>query len=163
VAIERFPEQLKQRNEAANYLEEALSEVPGVRLLRRDPRHTSRTIYQYGFAIDPQVFKNTHEVVCAALDAEGIPADTGYQPMNHYDLFQPGLSKLPVPSMYPERFDYTNIQLPAAERAAEQESVWLDEAVFRDGQRGVDDFVSALKKVLENGEELSREAAKLRA
>ena len=87
--------------------------------LRRDPRHTTRTIYQYGFAIDPDVFHNTHEVVCAALDAEGIPADTGYQPMNRYDLFQPGLSRLPVPSVYPERFDYTNIHMPEAERAAE--------------------------------------------
>ena len=163
VAVQRFPEQLKQRNEAANYLEESLSEVPGVRLLTRDPRHTTRTIYQYGFAIDPEVFHNTHEVVCAALDAEGIPADTGYQPMNRYDLFQPGISKLPVPSAFPERFDYTNLHMPEAERAAERESVWLDEAVFRDGQRGVDDFVSALKKVLENGEELAREAAKRRS
>jgi L-glutamine:2-deoxy-scyllo-inosose/3-amino-2,3-dideoxy-scyllo-inosose aminotransferase len=161
VGLERFPEQVKQRNEAANYLEEALSEVPGVRLLRRDPRHTTRTIYEYGFAIDPSVFHNTNHVVCAALEAEGIPCDSGYQPMNRYDLFQPGLSKLPIPSAFPERFDYSNTTMLEAERAAGVESVWLSESVFRDGQKGVDDFVSALKKVLENGPELAKEAAAL--
>ncbi len=163
VGLQRFPEQLKQRNEAANYLEEALSEVPGVRILRRDPRLTTRTIYIYGFAIDPEVFKNPHEVVCAALDAEGIPCDTGYPPMHRYDLFQPGLSRLPVPSAFPERFDYSQASLPAAERAGELESVWLDESVFRDGHKGVDDFIAALKKVQANGEELAKEAAHRRA
>ena len=158
VALERFPEQVKRRNEAANYLEESLSEVPGVRLLRRDPRHTTRTIYEYGFAIDPEVFQVPHEVVCAALDAEGIPCDTGYQPMNHYDLFNPLNSRLPVPSAFPERFDFSQLSLPEAERGGGRESVWLGESVFRDGQRGVDDVVSALKKVLENANELARES-----
>ena len=158
VGLERFPEQLKQRNEAANYLEESLSEIPGVRLLRRDPRHTSRTIYQYGFAISPEEFQAPHDIVCAALRSEGIPCGTGYQPMNHYDLFHPTNSRLPVPSAFPERFDYSNISMPEAEKGAEVESVWLDESVFRDGHKGVDDFVSALKKVHDQGAELAREA-----
>lgn len=159
VGLERFPEQVRQRAEAANYLEEALSEVPGVRLLRRDPRHTTRSIYIYGFAIDPEVFHNSHEVVVAALDAEGIPCDTGYPPMHRYDLFQPLASRLPVPSAFPDRFNYAQTSLPEAERAGERESVWLDESVFRDGRRGVDDFISALKKVQENGSELAQAAA----
>jgi dTDP-4-amino-4,6-dideoxygalactose transaminase len=159
VGLERFPEQVKQRAEAANYLEEALSEVPGVRMLRRDPRHTARSIYIYGFAIDPAVFKVDHTVVCAALDAEGIPCDGGYPPMHHYDLFQPGLSRLPVPNAFPERFDYSQTSLPEAERAGEREAVWLDESVFRDGQRGVDHFIEALRKVLDHRDELAEEAA----
>ncbi len=158
IGLERFPEQQRERNENANYLEESLSEVPGVRLLRRDPRHTSRAIYIYGFAIDPEVFQNTNEVVCAALSAEGIPCETGYPPMHHYDLWQPGLSKLPVPSAFPERFDYSDTHLPEAERAGERESLWLDESVFRSGQKGVDDFITALRKVQENGAELAAAA-----
>ena len=82
--------------------------------------------------------------------------------MSRYDLFQPGLSRLPVPSAFPERFDYSKTSLPAAERAGDVESVWLDELVFRDGHQGVDDFIAALKKVQANGEELAREAARLR-
>ena len=162
VGLERFPDQMKERSDNAGYLEEALSEVPGVRLLRRDPRHTTRAIYIYGFAIDPDVFQNTHEVVCAALEAEGIPCEAGYPPMHHYDLFQPRLSKLPVPSAFPERFDYSRMSLPEAERAGERESVWLDESVFRAGRKGVDDFIAALRKVLENAPALAQAAAQLR-
>ena len=76
------------------------------------------------------------------MSAEGIPCETGYPPMHHYDLFQPGLSKLPVPSAFPERFDYSNTSLPEAERGGERESIWLDESVFRAGHKGVDDFVA---------------------
>jgi len=159
VGLQRFPEQFNERSENLSYLEEALSEVPGVRLLRRDPRHTARAIYIYGFAIDPQAFQNNHNVVCDALDAEGIPCSTGYPPMHHYDLFQPGLSKLPVPSAFSERFDYTGLSLPEAERAGERESVWLDESIFRAGRQGVDDFVSALRKVHDNGPALAQFAA----
>jgi len=156
VALERFPEQVKQRAETANYLEECLSEIPGVRQLKRDPRHTSRSIYIYGFAIDPKEFKVTHEAVAAALNAEGIPCDIGYAPMNKYDLFQPRLSKLAVPSAFPERFDYTEVTMPEAERAGLRESVWLEESVFRAGMKGIDDVVAALRKTLEHGEELAK-------
>ncbi|NLG98840.1 MAG: DegT/DnrJ/EryC1/StrS family aminotransferase [Chloroflexi bacterium] len=156
VGLERFPEQMRQRETNAAYLEEALSEVPGVRLLRRDPRHTTRAIYMYGFAIDTEVFQNTNKVVCAALEKEGIPCDTGYPPMHRYDLFQPKLSKLPVPSAFPEYFDFTYKQLPEAERAGERESVWLEESIFRDGHKGVDDFIAALRKVQQYGKELSQ-------
>ena len=71
VAVERFAEQARQRQEAAEYLEESLSEVPGVRMLRRDPRHTSRAFYQYIFAIDPAVFGNTHDSHLPAAGSGG--------------------------------------------------------------------------------------------
>jgi dTDP-4-amino-4,6-dideoxygalactose transaminase len=153
VAIERFPEQAQQREAMAAYMDEALSEVPGVRLLKRDPRHTTRSFYRYVFAIQPEVFGAEHEAVCAALEAEGIPCWTGYAAMHHYDLFQPRLSKLPVPNAFPERFDLAALRLPEAERACEREAVWLDEAIFRAGRAGVDDAVAALKKIQAHSEE----------
>jgi dTDP-4-amino-4,6-dideoxygalactose transaminase len=147
VAIERFPEQARQREEMAAYLEESLSEVPGVRLLKRDPRHTTRSFYRYIFAIQPEIFGAEHDVVCAALCAEGIPCWVGYEAMHRYTLFQPGLSRLPVPSAFPERFDFAKMHLPAAERACEHEAVWLDECIFRAGRQGVDDAVAAIQKI----------------
>ena len=163
VGIQRFPEQAKQREEMINYMEESLSEVPGVRLLKRDPRHTTRSFYQFIFAIEPEVFGAEHEEVCAALDAEGIPCDTGYPAMNHYALFQPQLSKLAVPSAFPEYFNFAEMELPEATRAAEHEAVVLEESVFRAGPQGVDDFVAALQKVRENAAELKVAAEKWRA
>jgi dTDP-4-amino-4,6-dideoxygalactose transaminase len=146
----------------AAYMDEALSEVPGVRVLRRDPHHTTRSFYQYIFAIDPTVFGVEHDVLCAALEAEGVPAEVGYEAMHHYSLFQPRNSKLAVPNAFPERFDFSRMSFPVAERACEHEAVWLDESIFRAGRQGVEDAVAALKKIQENASELAEAARKLK-
>jgi dTDP-4-amino-4,6-dideoxygalactose transaminase len=144
----------------AAYMDESLSEIPGVRVLPHDPRHTTRSFYRYIFAIDPQVYGFDHRVVCAALDQEGIDCWVGYEAMHHYELFQPQLSRLPVPMVYPERFDFAKMDLPEAERACEREAVWLGEAIFRAGPKGVDDAVAAMQKIYDNREALAAEAAK---
>jgi dTDP-4-amino-4,6-dideoxygalactose transaminase len=154
VAIERFPVQAKQREEMGDYMDEALSDIPGVRVLKRDLRHTTRSFYRYIFAIDPEVFGAEHGPVCAALEAEGVPCWVGYEAMHHYELFQPRLSKLPVPSAFPERFQFEQMHLPEAERACQHEAVWLDEAVFRAGPQGVDDAVAAIRKIQIHAAEL---------
>jgi dTDP-4-amino-4,6-dideoxygalactose transaminase len=155
VGLQRFPEQARQREEMAAYMDEALSEIPGVRILPRDPRHTTRSFYRFIFAIDPGLFGFNHEVVCAALEQEGISCWTGYQPMHYYELFQPRLSKLPVPMAFPERFNFAEMHLPVAKKACQQEAVWLDESVFRAGQKGVDDVTSAMHKIYEHRELLA--------
>ncbi len=154
VGLDRLPEQARQREEMASYLDEALSEIPGVRVLRRDSRHTARAFYRYIFAIEPEVFGASHRPVCTALEAEGIPAFAGWPPMNRYPMFQPQLSRLPVPSAFPERFHFDQMHFPATERAADHEAVWLDEAVLRAGREGVEDVLAAVKKVWENREML---------
>ena len=115
IALECFPEQARQREEMAAYMDEALSDIPGVRVLKRGQRHTTRSFYRYIFAIDPAVFGAEHGSVCAALAAEGIPCWVGYQAMHHYDLFQLHLSKLPVPSAFPERFQFDQMHFPEAD------------------------------------------------
>ena len=158
VGLERFPEQAKQREAMASYMDEALSEVPGIRILKRDARHTTRSFYQYVFAIDLEVFKVNNAVICYALDKEGIPCDVEYEAMHHYHLFQPKLSKLAVPSAFPDRFDFSKMSFPVAERASEVEAVWLEESVFRAGQSGVDDVTRALHKILDNRDKLAQAA-----
>jgi len=155
VALERFPEQAKQREELLAFLEDGLREIPGVRLLKRDPRHTVRSFYRYIFAIQPQIFGAEHDVVCAALEAEGIPCWVGYEAMHRYTLFRPHLSRLPVPAAFLERFRFDTLSFPEAERACEREAVWLDECIFRAGRQGVEDAVSAIRKVQAHAEELT--------
>lgn len=154
IGLERFPEQAKQRESMAAYMDEALSELPGVRILKRDARHTTRSVYQYIFAVNPKIFKAKHDIVCYALEKEGIPCDVGYQAMHHYELFQPKLSHLPVPSAFPEYFEFDKMSFPIAEHAGVEEAVWLDESIFRAGHKGVDDVILALKKILANADDL---------
>jgi len=162
VGIERFPAQAKQREEMAAYMDEALSEIRGVRVLKRDERHTTRSFYCYIFAINPKEFGMEHDLLCGAMDAEGIECGTGYNAMHKYDLFQPQKSRLAVPNAFPEYFDFNNMNLPEATRACEHEAVWLDEAVFRAGPKGVDDAVAAIKKIQTNAKELNEAAEELR-
>lgn len=162
VGIERFPAQAKQREEMAAYLDEALSEIKGARVLKRDERHTTRSFYRYIFAIDPAEFGLKHDLLCEALDAEGINCWIGYEAMHNYELFQPQKSKLAVPNAFPEYFDFENMSFPEATRACEHEAVWFDEAVFRAGPKGVDDAVNALKKVQIHARELQDAAEELR-
>ena len=162
VGIERFPAQAKEREAMADYMDEALSEIPGIRLLKRDPRHTTRSFYRYIFAIDPREFGMEHNLLCGALDSEGIDSWVGYEAMNNYTLFQPQKSKLAVPNAFPEYFDFKSMKLPVAERACEHEAVWLDENIFRAGQKGVDDAVAAIKKIQRNAGELNQAAEELR-
>jgi dTDP-4-amino-4,6-dideoxygalactose transaminase len=162
VGLERFPEQARQREAMAAYMDESLSEISGVRVLRRDERHTTRSFYRYIFAVNPQEYGVEHDVLCAALDAEGINCWVGYEAMHNYSLFQPQRSTLAVPKAFPEYFEFEKMDLPQATRACEHEAVWLDEAVFRSGMVGVDDAVNALKKIQRHAQELTEVVKDLR-
>jgi dTDP-4-amino-4,6-dideoxygalactose transaminase len=155
IAIERFPAQSRLREQMAAYMDEALSEVTGVRVLKCDPRHTTRSFYRYIFAIDTAIFGVGHDLACAALDAEGIPAGTGYEAMHRYELFHPEKSRLAVPNAFPDYFKFDRMSFPQAERASEDEAIWLDEAIFRAEPRDLDDVIEALKKIQHNAPELA--------
>jgi dTDP-4-amino-4,6-dideoxygalactose transaminase len=156
VALERFPAQMAQRAEMAEYLEERLKGFPGVHLLKQDSRHTRRSQYRYIFKIDTSHYGCFNDTFCYALVAEGLPVDTGYPAMHRYDLFQPHLSRLPVPSAFPEYFNFEEMSFPVAEVASEEESVWMGEAIFRSGKQGIDDLVNGLEKLHEHRAKLPK-------
>lgn len=155
VAIERFPEQQRQRAETGKEFERLASQIPGVRVMPADERITRWSFYNYILAIDPEAFAGrTNHVVCAALEAEGIPAEVQYPPMSRYELFQPSLSRLPVAVDFADRLDPQTMSFPVAEAAGLRESVYLMENVFRDGSRGVQDVATALAKIQRSAGEL---------
>jgi dTDP-4-amino-4,6-dideoxygalactose transaminase len=155
VAMERFPAQQAQRADSGKLFEELVAQVKGVRVMPVDPRVTRWSFYNYILAIDPDAFAGrTNEVVCAALEAEGIPAEVQYPPMNRYELFQPSLSRLPVCVEFADRLDPQRMSLPVAEAAGLRESVYFMENVFRDGTKGIEDAVEAIAKVQRHAGEL---------
>jgi hypothetical protein len=76
--------------------------------------------------------------------------------MNRYDLFQPSISRLAVPSAFPEHFKMEEQHMPEAERGAEIDSIWLDHSVFSAGPKGIDDMAAALRKVQDQHAELAK-------
>jgi dTDP-4-amino-4,6-dideoxygalactose transaminase len=157
VAMERFPAQQAERAENGKRFEELVSQIPGVRVMPADPRISRWSFYNYILAIDPDAFAGrTNETVCAAMQAEGIPAEVQYPPMNRYELFQPSLSRLPVCVEFADRLDPQRMSFPIAEAAGLRESVYFMEDVFRDGAKGVEDAADALAKIQRHADELSQ-------
>ncbi|MGZ6544004.1 MAG: DegT/DnrJ/EryC1/StrS family aminotransferase [Actinomycetota bacterium] len=157
VAMERFPAQQAQRADAGTLFEGLVAQVPGVRVMPVDARVTRWSFYNYIFAIDPDAFAGrTNGIVCAALEAEGIPAEVQYPSMNRYELFQPSLSRLPVCVEFADRLDPQRMSFPVAEAAGQRESVYLMENVFRDGTKGIEDAVEAVAKVQRHADELPK-------
>jgi len=155
IAMERFPEQQRQRAEAGKELERLAAGIDGVRIMPADERITRWSFYNYILAIDPDAFAGrTNDTVCRALEAEGIPAEVQYPPMSRYELFQPSLSRLPVAVEFADRLDPQAMSFPVAEAAGLRESVYLMENVFRDGSRGIQDVAEALAKVQRHAGEL---------
>jgi dTDP-4-amino-4,6-dideoxygalactose transaminase len=155
VGLTRLPEQTAAREEHAAYLEEALSEIPGVRVLRRDNRITRRACLGYIFAIDPAEFGSlTNRQVAQALEAEGIPVSPGYEVMNNYTLFRPTPENHPIAKLFPERFEFDKQHFPVAQRASEREAIWIDQSVLLGDRQGVDEAVEAIRKVREHADEL---------
>jgi dTDP-4-amino-4,6-dideoxygalactose transaminase len=155
VAIGRFPAQVEARAVTGKRFEALAAEIPGVRVMPHDERITRWSFYNYVLAIDPDRFGGvTNEVVCAAMEAEGIPAEVQYPSMNRYDLFQPALSKLPVAVEFADRLDMAKMSFPVAEAAGQRESVYFMENVFRDGDQGINDAAEALAKIQRYAAEL---------
>ena len=118
VAMQRFPAQQAERAVTGKALEREVAAVPGVRVMPHDERVTRWSFYNYILAIDPEMFAGaTNEVVCAAMEAEGIPAEVQYPSMNRYELFQPSLSRLPVAVEFADRLDMQAMSFPVAEAA----------------------------------------------
>ncbi len=157
VAMERFPAQQAQRADAGTLFEGLVAQVPGVRVMPVDARVTRWSFYNYIIAIDPEAFAGrTNGIVCAALEAEGIPAEVQYPSMNRYELFQPSLSRLPVCVEFADRLDPQRMSFPVAEAAGQRESVYFMENVFRDGTKGIEDAVEAVAKVQRHADELPK-------
>jgi dTDP-4-amino-4,6-dideoxygalactose transaminase len=155
VAMERFPTQQAERADNGKLFEELVAQVPGVRVMPADARITRWSFYNYILAIDPEAFAGrTNDVICTAMEAEGIPAEVQYPPMSRYELFQPSLSRLPVCVEHAERLDPGQMSFPVAEAAGLRESVYFMENVFRDGAKGVEDAVEALAKIQRHAEGL---------
>jgi dTDP-4-amino-4,6-dideoxygalactose transaminase len=155
VALDRFPGQQARRAELGALFQDRVATVPGVRVMPPDPRITRWSFYRYVLAIDPGAFAGrTHVAVCDALEAEGVGAWTGYEPMSRYDLFQPSLSRLPVTVEHAARLDPSRMSFPVAEAAGLREAVYVDEHVFRSDEDGVEQAVEAIAKIQRHADEL---------
>jgi dTDP-4-amino-4,6-dideoxygalactose transaminase len=156
--LERLPEQAKVRQENMEYFESRLRGTVGIGLLKPEPRITRLAPYGYVLKYYAEQVKDIpRPAFVAALQLEGIPCDgLFYEPVYRSSLFPLDPTDYPALSWgRPTPLDLRSMyKCPAAERAAYHEAVWFSHHLFVGGKENVDSIVDAIRKVLENVEEL---------
>ncbi len=137
--MRRMPEQQAHRTEAAAYLTQRLSEIPGVAPLRVPDGVTAHSWYTYHWrwlgAADGGLSKME---LSRALAAEGIPNFHGYTPLNRNQAVRDEIVRLggAEPGACPN-----------AERAETDEILMLTMPILMGTHADLDDVVAAVAKV----------------
>ena len=160
VQFGRLGEQIRRRQKMARYLSRRLGAIEGIRPLIQDERATLHGYHIYIFRYDEDVVGLPRRRFLAALEAERIPAFSGYtfplyrNPMFLEKKFVNGA--FPLGTRYHEDMDYASFaeKCPVSERACNGEAVWLPQNVFLGAERDMDDIADAIAKVLDNRDEL---------
>ncbi|MCK4624681.1 MAG: DegT/DnrJ/EryC1/StrS family aminotransferase, partial [Phycisphaerae bacterium] len=114
----------------------------------------------YMFRYDESAVGVPKQKFIDALEAEGVPAFGGYtfglyrNPMFLNKKFING--GFPLGTEYHEDIDYASFaeKCPVSERACNNEAVWLPQNIFLGNKEDMDDVAEAIKKVLDNRNEL---------
>jgi len=155
--LDRLKEQTDRRDANGRYLDQKLSQIPGLTPQRRDAFVTRCAHHLYSFTFDQGVFGCPRARFIEALAAEGIPLAPGYvvplyrQPLFANKAFGPYTACVTDGP----NIDYGQMRLPVCERLSSGCGVWLYQSVLLGTQKDMDDVASAIQKVYENRDALS--------
>jgi dTDP-4-amino-4,6-dideoxygalactose transaminase len=151
--LEKLPAQTALRARRADRLAKGLGAIPGLSLVRPDPRQTTQAFYHYVFKYDPAAFGGApRDRFVAALEAEGIPCDgLFYEPVYRSTLFDVDPAEFPALG---GRLPWSATRCPVAERAAFEESVWLHHRLLLGTEKDVDSVLDAVHKIRAHVDEL---------
>ena len=153
VQLGRLFEQNARRMENHAYLTERLTKLRGIQACRSHPRITKHSHHLVMLRYDARQVGGVHrDEFVKALNAEGIPALTGYTFPNYAnpfmtsdetrDRYRAAGIKLPDYRSYADRCPHT-------ERACYQEAVWLEHRLLLGTRQDMDDITGAFAKVIE--------------
>jgi L-glutamine:2-deoxy-scyllo-inosose/3-amino-2,3-dideoxy-scyllo-inosose aminotransferase len=156
--LKRLPEQNLQRDKNAIYLNGLLTELPGVKPMRRDERETKETYFNFSFRYFENEFKNLPAAKFRdALTKElGIEVEPSYEPLNKCPLYVPLTkpARHKLTEKYWEEIDPGRFDLPVCERVFERESVCIHHKILMGPQSDMDQIAEAIKKIYDNADEL---------
>ncbi len=145
----RLDRQIAVRERNASVLDAGLREIDGISPFERDARATRVTRHLYMARYDARSFGGLpKERFVAALEAEGIPASTGYVEIQRQPVFaHPSVRRITG------NRDYAAAHLPAAERAC-RETFWIMQNALLGRESDIRDIVTAVRKIRDHYREL---------
>jgi len=158
--LERLPGQIKKREENAATLSAGLSQINGVESMKRDPRVTRQSYYQYVFRCNRDEFLGLKSTkIRDALRAEGIPCGVAYDPVYRCPLFVSDPDDYPFKfPEYGKKIYYDNMHLKVVERAVTHEAITIPHEVLLGTKKDMDDIFESVAKV-RKGCELLRDSS----
>jgi dTDP-4-amino-4,6-dideoxygalactose transaminase len=157
--MSRVEEQTRTREDNARYLTRQLEEIPGILPARSYGGCTRNAYHLYMFRYDKDQFGGApRRAFLKALNAEGIPASSGYTPLNKEPFLREVLRSRAFEAIYPKErlaaYERNN-HCPANDRLCE-EAVWFFQTMFLGTHRDMDQIAEAVRKVHAHASELAR-------
>jgi dTDP-4-amino-4,6-dideoxygalactose transaminase len=151
--LDRLDEQTDRRDANGQYLNEKLSQIPGITPQKRTKDTTRNAHHLYLFRYDAQEFANVPRArFLEAANAEGIPVAPGYVlPLYKQPLFA---NRNFGPYVVGDA-DYGKLHLPNVDAICGTEGAWLYQSVLLGSRDDMDDIVRAVRKVYDNRKALA--------
>ena len=160
--LKRFDAQTTKRNINAAYLSSQIKRTSGILPYRLNERATRAAFHLFPFRYKKEEFQGlTRDKFIKALDAEGIPASSGYTPLNKQPYLAATFKSKNFPLMYPpELLDYRKYmernQCPANDRLCE-EAVWFGQNMLLAEKSDMDDIAAAIEKIHKNADKIKNQ------
>jgi dTDP-4-amino-4,6-dideoxygalactose transaminase len=156
--LARLDDQIKQRERAAALLDERLANLPGIRLIKPEPRMTRRSYHMYIFRLDERAAGVSRDRFVDALSAEGVPASRGwYHPLYANGVFQKAslaIEEHPIKSpLSGKGLDYTRVDCPVCEAVC-RDAVWIPQNVLLAPEADLVAVADAIEKVLAHAKDV---------
>ena len=159
--MSRHETQSRQRETNAAYLTEQLAQVPGITPAKMYPGVTRNAYHLYMFRYDPAGFAGlSRAAFLKALRAEGVPASTGYSPLNAEPLFAntfatPGYQRIYGAATL-KQWQERN-RTPQNDRLCE-EAVWFTQTMLLGPRDDMDHIADAVRKIHRHAGEIVRQS-----
>jgi perosamine synthetase len=157
----RLEAQARTRDENAAHLTRLLRQIPGIAPARMYEGCTRNAYHLYMFRYDASAFSGLPRAAfLKALGAEGVPASSGYSPLNKEPFLEDALRTRGFQAIYPKsRLDAWREQnrCPQNDRLC-SEAIWMGQTMLLGPRQDMEDIAEAVRKVQAHAPQLAREA-----
>lgn len=159
--MSRLAEQAETRDRNAAYLTTLLEKIPGIRPARLTAGCTRSAWHLYMLRYDRAAFAGIdRSAFLKALSAEGIPASSGYTPLNKQPFIAATLASKGYKRLFPEKtlkeWAERN-QCPANDKLC-TEAVWFTQNTLLGPREDMDMIAEAIRKIQQRAGDLRSKA-----
>jgi dTDP-4-amino-4,6-dideoxygalactose transaminase len=157
--LARLPEQAARRDENAAHLTQRLSQIEGLRPAKLHDGCTRSAYHLFMMRYDAQAFAGLPRAAfLKALAAEGVPASSGYRPLNKEPFIAAALRSRGFRRAFPEKVlsEWAErTACPVNDRLCD-EAVWFPQNALLASPAAMDQIAAAVGKIKSQAREIAR-------